>query len=148
MKTIKIKPVEVVGVCRAKLTPDDEFQIKGMNLENPAQSKLCFLSLGHFPPIVSQLQHEHHFFAHLACPDCLSRMEQENGVVFLLGHEDKWDLCQAISEYRRLCKAYAEEPEFAKQLEQEATRYQKQGEYVKATEKMQAAVQELKRVLV
>ncbi len=148
MKTIKIKPVEIVGTCRANLSPDDEFQIRGMNLDNPEQSNLCFLSLGHFPPIVSQLQRENHFFAHLACPDCLSRMEQENGVVFLLGHADKWELCQAISEYRRLCKLCTEEPEAAKQLEAEATQYQKQGDYSKATQKMTAAVAELKRDLV
>ncbi len=146
MKTIKIKPVEILGTCRANLTLDDEFQIKGMNLENPRQSKLCFLALGHFPPIISQLQGKKHFFAHLSCPDCLSRMEQENGVVFLLGQIDKWDLSQAISEYRRLCKQYAQEPEAAKQLEAEATQYQKQGEYSMATQKMEAAVQELKRV--
>lgn len=144
MKTIKVKPVEITGNCRANLTLDDEFQIEGMRLENPRQSSLCFLALGHFPPIVSQLQSENHFLAHVVCPDCLSRLDQENRVVYLLGHADKWELCQAISEYRRLC-GECEEPEVAKQLRVEATQHQNRGEYAEATRKMAAALAELKR---
>ncbi len=153
MKTINVKPVELIGNCRARLTLDDEFQIRGMNLENPRESKLCFLALGHLPPIISQLQWGDQFFAHATCPDCLSRLDQENCVVFLLGHADKWALCQAISEYRRLCRRalpledlkQAEEPETSKQLRTAAIRYQKQGEYAKAAQKMTAAVEALKR---
>ena len=51
-----------------------------------------------------------------------------------------------MSEYQNLCRHFAKEPEAAKQLKVEATRFQKQGDYLKATEKMQAAVAELKRV--
>ena len=155
MKTINVKPVELIGSCRAKLTLDDEFQIKGMNLENPRGSKLCFLALGHLPPIISQLQRGDQFFAHATCPDCLSRLDRENCVVFLLGHADKWALCQAISEYRRMYRhaqplhaerlRHAEEPETCRQLRIAAIRYQKQGEYSKAAQKMTAAVEELKR---
>lgn len=153
MKIINVKPVELIGSCRAKLTLDDEFQIKGMNLENLRGSKLCFLALGHLPPIISQLQRGDQFFAHATCPDCLSRLDRENCVVFLLGHADKWALCQAISEYRRLCRhvqhvedpGRAKEPETSRQLKIAAIRYQKQGEYSKAAQKMTAAVEELKR---
>jgi hypothetical protein len=113
MKTIKVKPVEIIGDCRANLTLDDEFQIKGMRLENPRQSNLCFLALAHLPPVVAQLQAGNFFFAHVCCPDCVSRLECEHRVTFLLGHADKWELCQAMSEYRRLCRQVGEEPERA-----------------------------------
>ena len=146
MKTINVKPVELIGNCRANLTLGDEFQIRGMNLENPNQSNICFLALGHFPPIVSQLQSGNHFFAHVTCPDCLSRLDRENRVVYLLGHADKWELCQALSTYDRLCRQYAEEPEVARELRAVAIQYQDQGEYSKATQKMKAALEELKRV--
>jgi hypothetical protein len=149
MKTINIKPVDIVGNCRANVTLDDQFQVEGVRLENPRQSNLCFLVLGHLPPIVQQLQSENHFFAHLSCPDCLSHLDQENRVVFLLGHADKWELCEAISEYDRLCREECEEEsEIARQLKAEAIQSQKQGEYAKATQKMKAALQELKRVII
>lgn len=147
MSTIKVKPVEVVGHCRARLSPGDEFEIKGTRLENLRQSNLCVLALGHLPPIVKQLQGGKHFYAHLTCPECLAREGQKNRVVFLLGHADKWALCQAISEYRRLCRRLGEEPVLAGQLGQEATHHQKQGDYSKAALKMVAAVAELKRNL-
>jgi hypothetical protein len=147
MRTIKVKPVEIIGACRANLTLDDEFQIKGMRLENPRQSNLCFLALGHLPPVVAQLQAGHHFFAHVCCPDCLSQLECEHRVTFLLGHADKWELCQALSEYRRLCRQVGEEPERAEELEQLALGYQKRNEYAKAVKTMTEAVAELKRVL-
>ncbi len=102
MKSIKIKPVEIIGSCRANLTLNDEFQIKGMQLKNPRQSNLCFMALGQLPPIISQLQRGKQILAHTTCPDCLARLDQENCVVFLLGDADQWDLCQAISEERRV----------------------------------------------
>jgi uncharacterized repeat protein (TIGR04076 family) len=145
MRIIKVKPVEVVGHCRARLSAGDEFEIKGTRLENLQESNLCVLALGHFPPTVKQLQGGKHFYAHLTCPECLAREGQENRVVFLLGHADKWELCQAISEYRRLCRQLGKEPVIAGQLGLEATRYQKQGEYSKAALTMVAAVAELKR---
>ena len=144
MKTINVTPVEIIGNCRANLRLGDQFQITGMNLKNPQQSNLCFLALGHFPPIIAQLQKGKRFFAHLSCPDCLSRLDQENGVVFLLGHADKWALCQAHSAYSRLCGA-CDEPEVARQLKAEACRCQKQGDYTLATQKMTAALEALKQ---
>lgn len=148
MQTINVKPVEIIGRCRANLTLDDEFQIKGMRLENPQHSNLCFLALAHLPPAVAQLQADNYFFAHVCCPDCLSRLDCEHRVTFLLGHADKWELCQAISEYRRLSKQFGEEPELAHELEELAIRYQKRGEYAKAVETMTEAVAELKRILI
>jgi hypothetical protein len=149
MKIINIKPVDIVGNCRANLTLDDEFQVEGMRLENPRQSNLCLLALSHFPPIVQQLQSESHFFAHMSCPDCLSRLDQEHSVVFLLGHADKWELCQVISEYDRLCRGECEEEsEIARRLKAEAIQLQQQGDYAQATQKMKAALKELKRGLI
>jgi len=147
VRTINVKPVEIAGNCRANLTVEDEFQIRGMQLENPRQSRLCLQALSHLPPIVTQLQRETHCFAHVICSDCLSRQGLENGVVFLLGHADKWELCQAISDYCRLCRECAAEPVSARRLTMEALRYQKEGDFEKATEKMTAAVSELKRVV-
>jgi hypothetical protein len=145
MRTIYVKPVEIIGNCRANLTLDDEFRIKGMKLENPRQSNLCFLALGHFPSIVSQLQQDNHFYAHVICPECLSHLGVENSVTFLLGHADKWELCQAISEYHRLWKQRPES-EIAGQLREEAAQHQKQGDYTEATQKMKAALVELKQL--
>lgn len=148
MQIIKVKPVEIMGACRANLTPEDEFQIKDMKLENPRRSNLCFLALSHLPPAVAQLQANNYFLAHVCCPDCLSQLDCEHRVTFLLGHADKWELCRAISEYRRLSKQYGEEPELAQELEELAIRYQKRGEYAKAVETMTEAVAELKRDLI
>ncbi len=147
MKTIKIKPVEIIGNCRAGISLADEFQIEGMRLKISGPCNLCFLALSNFGPIVSQLQCGNHFFAHANCPDCLSDIDHPNHVVFLLGHADKWELCQAISDYCRLCRDCASEPVSAQRLTMEALRYQKEGDFAKATEKMTAAVTELKRVV-
>jgi hypothetical protein len=147
MRTIKVKPVEIIGQCRANLSPDDEFEIEGMRLKNLEPCNLCFLALGQLPPIISQLQCGKHFFAHATCPDCQSRLDKENHVVFLLGHADKLELCQAISEYCRLCRACEKEPVVSRRLTAEALRYQNQGDYSTATQKMTAALAELKRVI-
>lgn len=145
MRTINIRPVEIIGRCPADLTPGDEFQIKGMRLENPKRSNLCFLALSHFLMMIWQLQSESRFFSHASCPGCTMRLDQENRVVFLLGHADKWELCQAISEYRRLCRE-REESERARELKVEAIEHQNRGEYAKALQRMKAALEELKRV--
>ena len=147
MRTIKIKPIEIIGKCRANLSLDDEFEIEGMRLKSSNGCNLCFLALGQLPPIISQLQCGKHFFAHATCPDCQSRLDKENHVVFLLGHADKWELCQAISEYCRLCRECAEEPEVSRRLTAEALRHQNEGDYSTATQKMVAALTELKRVI-
>ena len=142
MRTINVRPVEIIGDCPANLTSDDEFQIVGVRLENPRQSNLCFLAFCHFPMMVWQLQSESRFFSHSSCPGCISRLDQENRVVFLLGHADKWELCQIISEYRRLCREHGE-PETASRLRVEAIQHQDRGEYQEALRVMKAALREL-----
>ena len=64
--------------------------------------------------------------------------------MFLLGHADKWELCQAISEYLELCKQY-EESEEARKLKEEAIQHQDRGEYAEAAEKMRGALKEMER---
>jgi hypothetical protein len=145
MKTINIRPVKIIGNCPANLTLDDEFQIEAMRLWNPGGSNICFLVLSHFPISIWQLQSESRFFSHASCPGCISRPDEENRVVFLLGHEDKWKLCQTISGYLALCKQY-EEPATAKRLKEEAIQHQNRGEYSEATQKMGVALKELERV--
>ena len=145
MRKINIRPVEIIGNCPASLALGDQFQIEGMKLGNPRQSNLCFLALSHFPIMIWQLQSESRFFSHASCPGCISRLDQENRVVFLLGHADKWALCQIISEYLRLCRQ-CEEPEIARRLKEEAIQHQNRGEYAEAARKMEAALKELKRV--
>ena len=145
MRTINIKPVEIFGDCLADLTLDDQFQVKEMKLDIPRACTLCFQALSYFPPIILQLQQENHFYAHATCgADCVTDPDSETCVTFLLGHADKWDLCQAISEYRRLRRRYPE-PDSARQLWIEATQCQKQGEFVEAAQKMESALQELQR---
>lgn len=144
MKTILLKPVEVIGRCPANLSPDDVLQIKDMNLVNPERHNTCFLALSHFPPMVWQLQSESRFFSHASCPGCTSELEQENRVVFLLGHEDKWDLFQVISEYLKLRKQLGETKE-AVAFRDEAIRFQNRGEYSEALDPMRKALEELKR---
>ncbi len=145
MQTIKIKPVEIVGACRAGITPDDEFQINGMRLENPQHSNICLLALSFLPPTIRQLQRENKCFAHICCPDCVASLTEEHRVTFLLGHADKWEFCKLMSEYQALCGDCAQEPESAKQLRQEADHYLKLGVYTLATEKMQDALTTLQR---
>ena len=143
MKTILLKPVEVIGRCPANLSPDDVLRIEGMNLVNPARHKTCFLAFSHFPPMVWQLQSESRFFSHASCPGCTSELEQENRVVFLLGHEDKWDLCQVISEYLQLRKHVGETKEVVT-LRDEAIRLQNRGKHSEALDPMRKALEELK----
>jgi hypothetical protein len=144
MKTILLKPVEIIGRCPANISPYDVLQIKGMKLENPGMHNVCFLALSHFPPMVWQLQSESRFFSHASCPGCTTELDQENRVIFLLGHEDKWDLCQVISEYLKLRKQVGE-PKRATALRDEAIRLQDQGNYAEALRPMQEALEELKR---
>jgi hypothetical protein len=143
MKPISIKPVQITGACPAGVTSDDLFRIDGMNLKNPKGNKVCFLAVSHFPIMIWQLQGENRFFAHASCPGCIKAMEQENRVVFLLAHDDKWSLSQIISEYLRLSKE-VEEPEFAKRLKIKAIEYQNRGEYTEAERKMEGALAILK----
>jgi hypothetical protein len=144
MKTILLKPVEVIGRCPAKLSPDHVLKIVGMNLLNPEGHNTCFLALSHFPPMVWQLHSGSRFFSHASCPGCTSELEQENRVVFLLGHEDKWDLCQVISDYLNLRKRIGETEEAAT-LRDEAIRLQNLGEYSEAIDPMRQALEALKR---
>lgn len=141
MTAIKIKPVEIIGHCRANLTRDDEFQVEGTNLVNPGQSNVCVGALSHLPPAISTLQRGEKFFAHARCQNCTG-LGQENRVVFLLGHADKWELCERMSEYSRLCAEYGESA-VARQLKAEAAELQSQGEYAAALRSMEAALQEL-----
>jgi len=144
MKTILLKPVEIIGRCPANLSPDDVLQIVDMNLVNPERHNACFLALNHFPPMVWQFQSESRFFSHASCPGYTSELEQENRVVFLLGHEDKWDLCLVISEYLKLRMRVGETNE-AMALRDEAIQLQDQGEYLEALDPMRKALEVLKR---
>lgn len=144
MIVINIKPVEIIGSCPAGLTLADDFQLTGMRLENPKNSSICFLALSQVPigQGIWQLQSEERFFSHVTCPGCTADLEQENRVVFLLGHADKWELCQSISEYLRLSRKY-EESELAVKLKSVAIEQQDRGEYSAAAETMKAAVEAL-----
>lgn len=113
-----------------------------MNLDKPRGRRLCFLAIGHFPPSVWQLQGERRFFAHVSCPGCTSNMQEENRVVFLLGHSDKWPLCEAISEYLRLSRRVGE-TEVAAQLKAEAIGHQQAQDFVAAERKMRLALRAL-----
>lgn len=148
MKTIRVRPVRIYGCCPAGLGLDDEFEIEGMRLENPRGSRICFLAVSQLPigQGVWQLQSEDRFFSHVSCPGCIPGLERENRVVFLLGHADRWRLCQLVSEYLELSKD-AGEPEAARQLAGEAIAHQKRGEYDEAARKTELALQELRRAL-
>jgi hypothetical protein len=143
MKTILLKPVEIVGRCPADLSLDDVLLIKGMNLDNPGMKNVCFLALSHIPPMVWQLQSESRFFSHASCPGCTSELDRENRVIFLLGHEDKWDLCQVISDYLKLRNQIGETKRAAA-LRNEAILLQDRGNYVEALRLMLEALEELK----
>jgi hypothetical protein len=146
MQTIKVKPVQIIGVCPAGLRPEDEFQIAGMRLENPNGSRICFLALSQIPigQGIWQLQSEERFFSHVSCPSCTSRLDQENRVTFLLGHADKWELCQLISEYLVLSKNQGESVP-AQLAKEEAIAFQNKGDYLRAARQMKVALRELKR---
>jgi hypothetical protein len=143
MYRLNIKPVEIVGKCPADLTLESEFEIAGMNLENPSVSSMCFLALSHLPMSVWQLQSGARIFAHASCPGCITSLENENRVVFLLGHADKWRLSQLISTYLRTSKRDGETDE-AEGYKDEAIKLQNQGNFNGATEKMELAVRALR----
>ncbi|MBN2387445.1 MAG: hypothetical protein JXB85_10520 [Anaerolineales bacterium] len=123
MKTIRVRPVEILGSCPAGLSLQDEFHIEGMLLVPAEGFPICFLALSHLAPTIWQLQSKSRFFGHASCPGCTTRAEEEQRVIFLLGHADKWDLCQAISEYRRWVRQ-TPEPENAQQSRLEAMQAQ------------------------
>jgi hypothetical protein len=144
MKMINIRPVEIIGACPAQLSQEDKFQIDELKLVNSGNVRICFLAISHLPPSVWQLQSEGRFFAHVSCPGCTRQLAEENRVVFLLGHTDKWDLCQAISEYRQLTRERPE-PESAQQIRIQAIQAQSEGDISQATFKMKAALEDLKK---
>jgi len=146
MKMIKIKPMQVIGECPAGLNLEDEFQIDGMRLENPPASRLCFLALSQIPlgQGIWQLQNDERFFSHVSCPSCTLRPDRENRVTFLLGHADKWRLCQLISEYLILSKELGESPA-AIEAKKKAIAWQEQGNYLQAEKAMEIAHRELKK---
>jgi hypothetical protein len=144
MKTISVRPIEIIGTCPARLKLTDQFQIKGMRLSNPGNSSICFLAISQIPigQGIWQVQSGERFFSHVACPGCTSGLGRENRVVLLLGHADKRELCQAISEYVNLRKKHGE-PEAAAELRDLAMEQQNRGEYLAATATMKAAIEEL-----
>jgi len=149
MNTIRIRPIEVIGNCPAGLTTKDEFEIVGMRLENRKGSTLCFLGVSQFPigQGIWQLQSNERFFSRVSCPGCTFRADQENRVVFLLGHADKWQLCKLISEYLALCHNHPE-PAAARKTKEDAILLQNQGKYAEAAQKMEKALYALKSTLV
>ena len=84
------------------------------------------------------------FFSHVTCPGRITDLDHENQAVFLLGQEDKWDLCQVISEYLCLSKQYGE-AESAIYLKEEAISLPNQWMHPKSLHPMREAVEELKR---
>jgi hypothetical protein len=144
MRIISVKPVEIVGTCPAGLKLTDQFQITGMSLNNPGNSTICFLAISHIPigQGIWQIQNGERFFSHVTCPGCTGDVGCENRVVFLLGHTDKWELCQTISEYMNLRKKHGE-PESASKLRNLAIEQQNHGEYSGAAETMRDAIEEL-----
>jgi len=145
MNRLKIKPVEINGVCPAQLELDSEFDIMDKRLENPVASPICFLAFSHLPISVWQLQSGERFFAHVSCPGCITDMEHENRVIFLLGHSDKWQLSQLISAYLSSSKQWGETAK-AKQYKDEAIILQGKQDFAGAATLMEQAVAALKPI--
>lgn len=142
---IRVKPVEISGCCRAGLSLDDDFLIDGSNLLNPRHSQMCIGALSHLPPVVATLQQGAQLFAHARCQNCTG-VAQENRVVFLLGRADRWELCECMSEYGRLCAEHGE-PAVARRLKAEATELNRHGDYAGALQKIEGALDELQIAL-
>lgn len=149
METINVKPVQIIGSCPAHLTLDDSFRIQDMKLDNPWDSNICFLAISQLPigQGIWQLQSEERFFSHVSCPGCTVQLDRENRVVFLLGHANKWKLCQLISEYLRVCRRHGES-EAARLRKEKAIKHQNQGEYLEAAQEMKVALRKLKQYTV
>lgn len=139
MQRIQISPVEIIGNCPAELKVGDVLQIEGMRIINPEKNKLCFLMLSQIPNVIWQLQSDQRFFSHVSCPGCTLSLQMENRVVLLLGHADKWELCQLISEYRRLIKLRGENQRATKLIER-AIQLQNESQFTKATKVMRQAI--------
>jgi len=146
MKKIRIKPIQIIGKCPIGITRKDEFIINGMLIEKDIESKLCFLAISQIPigQGIWQLQSEERFFSHVSCPGCIQNTDNENRIVFLLGHEDKWELCKSISHYLKLTKQYIETADL-KEIKNNAIRKQYNGDYKGAAEAMKQLIEEYKK---
>lgn len=144
MNKVKVRPVEIIGRCPAGVTTADEFVLDGIRIENARNSVICLPALSQIPigQGIWQVQNDERIFSHVSCPGCISEIENENRVVFLLGHSDKWELCQTVSEYMRLRKKHIE-PRSAAALRNSAMEQQNSGEFAAAAETMKAAIREL-----
>lgn len=139
MQKISIKPVDIIGTCPISLGLNDLIQIEEMKVLNPDQNNICFLAICQFPPMIWQLQAGKRIFSHSSCPGCSSSLKNENRVIFLLGHVDKWNLCLSISRYLRLIKQQGE-PDKAKRLKLEAIEYQNSNDFDLALKRMNEAI--------
>ena len=156
-RVIFFQPVEIRGTCPAGLRTGRRFTVQGMSLLRTAgdDSGACLASMAHWLPSLWQLESGRRFFAHASCPGCTMGRAfpatapaaagpepPENRVVFLGGHADKWELCQAISKYRRVSRV-AGENESARALRREAMERQNRGDFEGACQCMVRAVAEL-----
>lgn len=158
-RPIFFQPVEITGSCPAGLTNDHRFTVKGMTLVEasggggsphggrafwPDTNVGCLAAMAHWLPSLWQLQGGKRFFAHASCPGCTTGRAPENRVVFLGGHADKWELCDAISQYLRTVRA-AGENEAATAFKRQALELQDQGDFEGARRCMAQALAELAR---
>ena len=91
-------PSRIFGTCPAGHQTGDEFMIEG-TIVRPVKGPICYVALSAFTVQVTQIQRRERVTSHLSCPGCSFDSNKENRVVFVLGHEDAWELSRKYSEY-------------------------------------------------
>ena len=115
MKTIRVKPVEIIGECPIGISFKDEFLIEGIEIKNPKKSKICFLAISHLYYGIWGIQNNQVLINHSTCPGCINNLESENRISFLMAFPENWKLGEKITKYNEIIQQI-EESEVAKKL--------------------------------
>jgi uncharacterized repeat protein (TIGR04076 family) len=98
MMIVFASPSRIFGTCPAGHQTGDEFMIEG-TIVRPVKGPICYVALSAFTVQVTQIQRRERVTSHLSCPGCSFNSHKENRVVFVLGHEDAWELSRKYSVY-------------------------------------------------
>jgi uncharacterized repeat protein (TIGR04076 family) len=90
-------PSRIWGACPVGHQIGDEIVIEGMSVR-AAKGPLCYVALSAFTCQVTQIKRGR-ATNHLSCPGCVSGVDQENRVVFVLSSEEARNLSRKFSAY-------------------------------------------------
>lgn len=136
------RPSRIFGTCPAGHQTDDEFMIEG-TIVRPAKGPICYVALSAFTVQVTQIQRRERMTSHLSCPGCSFNPNKENRVVFVLGHEDTWELSQKYSEYN-WARIDGRETRTSQRYRDRCWKLTQEGNYTEAERAIEQAIKHLK----